>query len=66
MPAGPGARQRPGRGARCGASRRSTVSHIAQIFVPEKRKEIGSVVGGYETTRSAIQVDATTALSCSR
>ena len=26
-----------------------TVSHIAQIFVPEKRKELGSVVGGYET-----------------
>jgi regulator of sigma E protease len=40
----------------------STVSHIAQIFVPEKRKELGSVVGGYETTRQAIQLDATTAL----
>jgi regulator of sigma E protease len=40
----------------------STVSHIAQIFVPEKRKEIGSVVGGYETTRNAIEVSATTAL----
>jgi regulator of sigma E protease len=40
----------------------STVSHIVQIFVPEKREEIGSVVGGYETTRQAIQVDATTAL----
>jgi regulator of sigma E protease len=39
-----------------------TVSHIAQIFVPEKRKELGSVVGGYETTRQAIQLDATTAL----
>jgi regulator of sigma E protease len=39
----------------------STVSHIAQIFVPEKRKELGSVVGGYETTRNAIQLDATTA-----
>ncbi len=38
-----------------------TVSHIAQIFVPEKRKELGSVVGGYETTRQAIQLDATTA-----
>jgi regulator of sigma E protease len=34
----------------------STVSTIAQIFVPEKRKELGSVVGGYETTRSAIEV----------
>jgi regulator of sigma E protease len=40
----------------------STVSHIAQIFVPEKREQIGSVVGGYETTRQAIQIDATTAL----
>jgi regulator of sigma E protease len=40
----------------------STVSHIAQIFIPEKRKEIGSVVGGYETTRQAIEVSATTAL----
>jgi regulator of sigma E protease len=40
----------------------STVSHIVQIFVPEKREQLGSVVGGYETTRSAIQVDATTAL----
>ena len=40
----------------------STVSHIAQIFVPEKREQLGSVVGGYETTRSAIQVDTTTAL----
>jgi regulator of sigma E protease len=39
----------------------STVSHIVQIFVPEKRKELGSVVGGYETTRQAIQLDATTA-----
>jgi regulator of sigma E protease len=38
-----------------------TVSHIVQIFVPEKRKELGSVVGGYETTRQAIQLDATTA-----
>ena len=36
--------------------------HIAQIFVPEKRKELGSVVGGYETTRQAIQVDTQTAL----
>ena len=32
------------------------------VIVPEKRKEIGSVVGGYETTRQAIQVSATTAL----
>jgi regulator of sigma E protease len=40
----------------------STVSHIAQIFVPEKRKELGSVVGGYEQTRQAIGISATTAL----
>jgi regulator of sigma E protease len=40
----------------------STVSHIAQIFVPEKRKELGSVVGGYEQTRQAISISATTAL----
>ena len=40
----------------------STVSHIAQIFVPEKREQLGSVVGGYESTRQAIQEDGTTAL----
>src|SRR4051794_2635624 len=39
----------------------STVSHIAQIFVPEKRKELGSVVGGFETTRQAIAFKASTA-----
>ena len=39
-----------------------TVSHIAQIFVPEKRKEIGSVVGGFETTRAAIEFKTSTAL----
>jgi regulator of sigma E protease len=33
----------------------STVSHIAQIFKPEKREEIGSLVGGYETTRQTIK-----------
>jgi regulator of sigma E protease len=40
----------------------TTVSHIAQIFDAEKRKEIGSVVGGYETTRQAFTLDAVTAL----
>ena len=35
---------------------------IAQIFDAEKREEIGSVVGGYKTTRKAIELDATTAL----
>jgi regulator of sigma E protease len=39
-----------------------TVSHIVQIFKPDKRKELGSVVGGYETTRQAIQVSTSTAL----
>jgi regulator of sigma E protease len=40
----------------------TTVSHIAQIFVPEKRKELGSVVGGYETTRQAIGISPSIAL----
>lgn len=35
----------------------TTVSHIAQIFESEKRKEIGSVVGGYEQTRQTIEQD---------
>ena len=39
-----------------------TVSTIAQIFVPEKREEIGSVVGGYNETRKAVERDATTTL----
>jgi regulator of sigma E protease len=38
-----------------------TVSHIVQIFVPEKRKEIGSFVGGFETTRQAIEFKTSTA-----
>jgi regulator of sigma E protease len=41
----------------------STVSTIAQIFVPEKRKELGSVVGGYEQTRQAFTISASTALA---
>jgi regulator of sigma E protease len=40
----------------------STVSTIAQIFVPEKRKELGSVVGGYNETRKAFELDTTAAL----
>ena len=43
-----------------------TVSHIAQIFVPEKRKELGSVVGGYETTRQAIEFSTSTRARVSR
>jgi regulator of sigma E protease len=34
-----------------------TVSKIAQIFKPEQRKELSSVVGGYETTRQAFTLD---------
>jgi regulator of sigma E protease len=40
----------------------TTVSTIAQIFVPEKREEIGSVVGGYNETRKAFEFNATRAL----
>jgi regulator of sigma E protease len=39
-----------------------TVSTIAQIFVPEKRQEIGSVVGGYNETRKAVENNTETAL----
>ena len=39
-----------------------TVSTIAQIFDPRKREEISGVVGGYEVTRQAVQVDIVTAL----
>jgi regulator of sigma E protease len=41
----------------------ATVSHIAQIFVPEKRKELGSVVGGFEQTRQGFTISASTALA---
>ncbi len=40
----------------------STVSTIAQIFKPEKRKEISGVVGTYEVTRQTIEVGPTEAL----
>jgi regulator of sigma E protease len=33
-----------------------TVSRIAQIFKPEDRKQLTSVVGGYETTRQAFSL----------
>lgn len=39
-----------------------TVTKIVRIFDPEDRKELSSVVGGYETTRQAIKLDARTAL----
>ena len=41
---------------------RGTVETIAQIFKPEKRKEISGVVGSYEVTRQSIQIGATQAL----
>ena len=39
-----------------------TVSTLAQLFDPEKREEVSGIVGGYETTRQAINFDAETAL----
>jgi len=38
-----------------------TVSTIAQIFKPEKRKELSGVVGTYEVTRQSIEVGPTEA-----
>jgi regulator of sigma E protease len=35
----------------------TTVTTIAQIFVPERREEISGVVGSYEVTRQAIELD---------
>jgi len=40
-----------------------TLDAIAGVFNPAKRKELGSVVGGYEVTRQAISLDATRALT---
>jgi regulator of sigma E protease len=39
-----------------------TVSTFAQIFKPEEREKLGSVVGAVEATRQAIQFDAEVAL----
>jgi regulator of sigma E protease len=36
----------------------ATISRIAQIFKPEERKQLSSVVGGYESTRQAFSLDA--------
>ena len=41
---------------------RGTVETIAQIFKPEKRKEISGVVGSYEVTRQSIEVGPQEAL----
>jgi regulator of sigma E protease len=40
-----------------------TVQTIVQIFKPEKREEISSVVGGYEVTRQGFNEDARRALT---
>jgi regulator of sigma E protease len=40
----------------------ATVSVIARIIDPEQREQISGVVGGYESTRQAIEVDARLAL----
>jgi regulator of sigma E protease len=39
-----------------------TVTTIARILDPERRKEISGVVGTYEITRKAVQIDFSTAL----
>jgi regulator of sigma E protease len=41
----------------------ATVSVIARLFDPEQREQISGVVGGYETTRQAIEFDARQALT---
>ena len=41
----------------------TTVSVIARLFDPEQREQISGVVGGYETTRQAIEFDGRTALT---
>ena len=39
-----------------------TVSTLAQLFKAEKREEVSGVIGSYETTRAAVQVDFSTAM----
>jgi len=41
----------------------ATVGVIARLFDPEQREQISGVVGGYETTRQAIEFDARRALT---
>lgn len=43
------------------ATRTTTI--IVRIFDPDKRRELSSVVGGYESTRQAIQIDGRLALA---
>ena len=40
----------------------ATVTTIAQLFDPEVREDLSGVVGSYETTRQAVQVDLTLAV----
>jgi regulator of sigma E protease len=40
-----------------------TTKTIVQVFKPEKRKEVGSVVGGYEVTQQGFAQDARRALT---
>jgi regulator of sigma E protease len=40
----------------------TTVSKVAQIFKPEDRKQLGSVVGAYETTRQELKFSTSDAL----
>jgi regulator of sigma E protease len=41
----------------------ATVSVIVRLFDPEQREQISGVVGGYETTRQAIEFDSRQALT---
>jgi len=41
---------------------RETVTIPAKLIDPEQREQIGSVVGGYESTRQAINIDAEIAI----
>ena len=61
------ASERAGRRGEAGSTMWSitsgTVGAIARIFQPEQRKQLSSVVGSYEVTRQAIQVDWRLALT---
>jgi regulator of sigma E protease len=39
-----------------------TVSAVSHIFIPQDRKQLSGVVGGYETTRAAFSISASAAL----
>ena len=42
---------------------KATVDTLVRIFNPEKRKELSSVVGGYEVTRQSIELDTAQAFT---